>query len=50
MSDHGTLEYATAEGNDYEQHLRSYELFISLTKWCTISIVVLMVLMWIFLL
>ncbi|MEP9375535.1 aa3-type cytochrome c oxidase subunit IV [Aquabacter sp. CN5-332] len=50
MADHGTLEYATAEGNDYEEHARTYALFTSLTKWGSIAVVVILVLMWIFLL
>jgi hypothetical protein len=50
MADHGTIEYGTAEGNDYVEHERTYALFTALTKWGTIGIAVLLVLMWIFLL
>ena len=28
MADHGTVEYATATGNDYEAHESSYERFV----------------------
>jgi hypothetical protein len=28
MADHGTLEYATATGNDYPAHEQSYERFV----------------------
>ena len=28
MADHGTVEYATATGNDYEAHESSYEQFV----------------------
>jgi hypothetical protein len=31
MADHGTVEYATAEGNDYPAHELSYERFIQFT-------------------
>lgn len=31
MAEHGTVEYATADGNDYPAHERSYERFIQFT-------------------
>ena len=31
MADHGTVEYATAPGNDYPAHEQSYERFIQFT-------------------
>ena len=31
MADHGTVEYATATGNDYEAHESSYERFVHFT-------------------
>jgi hypothetical protein len=31
MADHGTVEYATAEGNDYPTHEQSYERFVHFT-------------------
>ncbi len=31
MADHGTVEYATAPGNDYPFHEKSYESFIHFT-------------------
>ncbi len=31
MADHGTVEYATAAGNDYPAHEQSYERFIQFT-------------------
>jgi hypothetical protein len=31
MADHGTVEYATATGNDYPAHEASYERFIFFT-------------------
>ena len=32
MADHGEVEYATADGNDYPAHERTYENFITLVK------------------
>jgi hypothetical protein len=31
MADHGTVEYATAAGNDYPAHEQSYERFVHFT-------------------
>jgi len=31
MADHGTVEYATANGNDYPAHEQTYEAFIHFT-------------------
>jgi hypothetical protein len=31
MADHGTVEYATAAGNDYPAHELSYERFVQFT-------------------
>jgi len=31
MADHGTVEYATAPGNDYAAHEESYESFVHFT-------------------
>lgn len=49
MADHGTVSYSTAEGNDYEAHEATYEGFLTLTKWGTISVIVIVALMAIFL-
>jgi len=32
MADHGEVEYATADGNDYPAHEQTYENFITLVK------------------
>jgi hypothetical protein len=32
MADHGDLEYATAEGNDYAAHEETYRGFVKLVK------------------
>lgn len=50
MADHASTEYATADGNDYAEHIRTYELFTGLTKWGAIAVAIVLVLMWIFLL
>ena len=31
MAEHGTVEYATAAGNDYPAHVASYESFVHFT-------------------
>lgn len=31
MADHGTVEYATAAGNDYSAHEQAYERFVHFT-------------------
>lgn len=49
MAEHGTVEYATAKGNDYREHEDTYALFLGLAKWGTISVIVVLVLMWFFL-
>ena len=33
MADHGEVEYATADGNDYAEHETTYAMFLTLTKW-----------------
>jgi hypothetical protein len=49
MADHHEVEYATAAGNDYDEHENSYRLFIWLVKLHLIVIPILLVLMWYFL-
>jgi hypothetical protein len=50
MAEHVTLDYATASGNDYAEHERTYHTFTRLTKWGTASVVVILILMAVFLL
>jgi hypothetical protein len=45
MADHGPVEYATAEGNDYAEHERTYRFFIGLVKWNVYILVVILILM-----
>jgi hypothetical protein len=42
MADHGEVEYATADGNDYAAHEQTYENFITLAK-VVMAIVVIIV-------
>jgi hypothetical protein len=45
MAAHGTLEYSTAEGNDYTAHEQTYRTFLALVKWNIIVLVIILVLM-----
>jgi hypothetical protein len=49
MADHGELEYATAEGNDYAAHEQTYHSFLNLVKGVMAVVIVIVVLMAIFL-
>jgi hypothetical protein len=49
MAEHGTVEYAEADGNDYSAHERTYESFLALLKWSILAIIVVLILMGIFL-
>lgn len=48
MAEH-SVSYSTAPGNDYAEHEGTYKGFLALTKWGTISAVVVLVLMAFFL-
>jgi hypothetical protein len=49
MAEHREVEYATATGNDYAEHEKTYRLFISLVKWSAYGLIALLALMAIFL-
>ena len=49
MAEHREVEYATADGNDYAEHEKTYRLFIGLVKWNLYIIIGILVLMAIFL-
>ncbi len=49
MADHSEVAYTTADGNDYVAHAQTYEGFIQLVKWGTISVALIVILMAIFL-
>jgi hypothetical protein len=50
MAEHGAAEIGTATGTDYSDHRRTYESFLSLTKYSAIGLIILLILMAIFLL
>jgi hypothetical protein len=50
MADNARVEYATATGNDYPAHVRTYEGFIHFVKYGTAAVVLLVVFMALFLL
>ena len=45
MADHGKVEYATATGNDYPAHEKTYRTFVALVKWHVIVIAIILLLM-----
>jgi hypothetical protein len=45
MADHSEVAYTTADGMDYPAHESTYEGFITLVKWGTVSIAILLMLM-----
>lgn len=49
MADHGEVTYTTADGNDYVAHEQTYIGFLTLVKWGTISVIVIVALMGLFL-
>lgn len=49
MADHNEVAYTTADGNDYPAHEQTYEGFITLVKYSTVAIIVIVALMGFFL-
>jgi len=45
MAEHREVEYATATGNDYDEHEKTYHRFIVLLKWNVYIIIAILVLM-----
>jgi hypothetical protein len=45
MADHGELEYATAEGNDYTAHEQMYRNFVTLVKVGVIAVAIIVILL-----
>ena len=43
MSDHGEVQYATADGNDYAAHEQTYHSFITLVRTILIVVVVILI-------
>jgi len=50
MADHSEVAYTRADGNDYREHERTYLAFLTLAKWGTGSVIVILLLMAYFLL
>jgi hypothetical protein len=49
MADHSEVAYTTADGNDYVAHEATYEGFLKLVKYGTITVALILILMAIFL-
>ena len=49
MADHNEVAYTTADGNDYVAHEQTYEGFIKLVKYGTVTVIIIVALMAIFL-
>jgi hypothetical protein len=49
MAEHNEVAYTTADGNDYPAHEQTYEGFITLVKYATATIALILILMAIFL-
>ncbi|MCC7347264.1 MAG: aa3-type cytochrome c oxidase subunit IV [Variibacter sp.] len=45
MAQHGEVEYATAQGNDYAEHEKTYRFFVGLVKWHVYVLAALLILM-----
>jgi hypothetical protein len=45
MADHGELEYATAEGNDYPAHEQTYRGFVTLVKVGIVTVAIIVILL-----
>jgi hypothetical protein len=45
MAEHNEVAYTTADGNDYPAHEQTYEGFITLVKYGTLTVVVILALM-----
>jgi hypothetical protein len=45
MAAHDTVEYSVADGNDYRAHEQTYRSFITLVKWGSGTVIVILILM-----
>ena len=45
MADHGELEYATADGNDYAAHEQMYLNFVKMVKVGVVTVAIIVILM-----
>ncbi|MFL6793256.1 MAG: aa3-type cytochrome c oxidase subunit IV [Bradyrhizobium sp.] len=49
MAEHNEVAYTTADGNDYAAHEQTYEGFITLVKYGTVAVAIILILMAFFL-
>jgi hypothetical protein len=49
MADHNEVAYTAADGNDYQAHEQTYEGFVTLVKYGTATVALILILMAIFL-
>jgi hypothetical protein len=49
MAEHNEVAYTTADGNDYAAHEQTYEGFITLVKYGTAAVAIILILMAFFL-
>ncbi len=45
MAEHNEVAYSTADGNDYPAHEQTYEGFITLVKYGTLTVAIILALM-----
>ncbi len=45
MAEHNEVAYTTADGNDYPAHEQTYEGFITLVKYGTLTVAIILALM-----
>ena len=45
MAEHGTVEFNAPPTDDYPAHVESYERFLTVTKYGTITVIVIMLLL-----
>ena len=45
MAEHNEVTYTTADGNDYPAHEQTYEGFITLVKYGTLTVAIILALM-----
>lgn len=50
MAEHNEVAYTTADGMDYPEHEQTYEGFLALIKYSSLSAIVVLILMALFLL
>ena len=49
MAEHNEVAYTTADGNDYPAHEQTYEGFIMLVKYGSVTVAIILFMMYLFL-